>query len=259
MARKADIKICRFSGCNHTGKLIITTEDDYISEGKAYYHRDCFINKEQKMISDRLAKDKEINEKRLAREQEIAKKRLDKERELAEKRLAKKKIKKCGYYNCCHENKVVDTTVEEFVVREGKYYHIDCWENFEKIKDKEDVLKADIQLLKNMWIENISNTVPLAHLYKELNIIIRDQGVDSKYVIFVLDYCIKNKCNLRYPGGLKYYVYKQEIKSAFAKKETQKRVAGATFCVDAAYDDNSPKFSVNKKPTGFSNILNRRK
>lgn len=221
MARKADIKVCRFAECNHPGKIVNIAEDDYVADGRSYYHKDCFDEKEQRLINERLAKSKR---------------------------------RKCGYYNCNHPQKIIDTGNEEFVTKEGRYYHIDCWKEFEKVRDTEEILRADIQLIKNMWIENISNTVVIQRLYQELNKLIRDQGIDPKYVIFVLDYCIKHKFNLRYPAGLKYFVDNSEIKCAYDKAKAKKKIEKADFTVKET-EDTAPKFSINKKPGGFNSIL----
>lgn len=168
-------------------------------------------------------------------------------------------IKTCRYQNCKHRDKQVNIAEQEYVAVGRSYYHADCYVQKDAMDKAEEKLKADIQLIKNMWVENISETVVLSQLYLELNKLIRERGISSEYVIFVMDYVIKNKCKLRYPGGLKYYVDKQDIKDAFAKKEVQKKIANATFAVDVSSDDNSPKFSVNKRPSGFSSILSRRK
>lgn len=303
MARKADIRICRFAECAHTGKIIDISEDNYFADGKAYYHKECFEAKEQKIIDERIAKEKEIAERRSEKEREIAnkrlqkeheaeqrrkekelekesrrlqkereaeqkriekeqakdQKRLEKEQEAAAQRLARSKLKKCSYRNCNHSSKTIDTACEEYQLRKGKYYHPDCLISFEKNIDKETIISADIQLIKNMWIADISDTVVIPCLYAELNKLIADRGISSKYVVFVVDYCIKNKCNLRYPGGLKYYVDRQEIKNAYEKEQAKEIVKKAEFIADISAEDTSPKFSINKKPTGFSSILSRRK
>ena len=168
-------------------------------------------------------------------------------------------IKTCRYKDCKHSSKEINIAEQKYMAVGRNYFHVDCYAAKEAAESAEAKLKADIQLIKNMWIENISDTVVLSQLYLELNKLIRERGISSDYVIFVLNYCIKNRCNLRYPGGLKYYVDKQEIKDAFAKKEAQKAISNATFSIDEFTEDNSPKFSVNKRPSGFSSILNRRK
>lgn len=174
--------------------------------------------------------------------------------------MAKKAdIKICRYDKCEHPEKKVNIAEEEFVANGRKYYHSECWAKFEKEEQAENKLKADIQLIKNMWIENISSTVVISQLYLEINKLVRDRKIDSEYIIFVLDYCIKNKCKLRYPGGLKYYVDKQEIRDAYTRNNARKVIANADFSVKENNEDDTPKFSVNRKPTGFNSILSSRK
>lgn len=225
MARNADIKTCRYSACTHPNRKINLTTDDYVVIGKSYYHRICLEEKEVK---------------------------------IAEEKEAKERFKPCCYKKCRHKSVIIDKKCEDYMQEGSKHYHSDCWRDLKTEEEKEKAIKADIQTLKDMWIANISSTVPLAHLYRELNAMIREQGIDSKYVVFTLEYCIKNKMNLRYPGGLKYYVDRQDIKDAYAKVEARKKIGNAKFTVDDSIDEfDTPKFSVNKRPSGFGSILNR--
>lgn len=164
-------------------------------------------------------------------------------------------IKVCRYSACRYREKKVNIAEEEYVADGKKYYHADCYTTMEAEAKTEEKIKSDIQLIKNMWVENISNTVVLSQLYLEINKLVRERGIATDYVIFVLDYCIKNHCNLRYPGGLKYYVDKQDIKDAFKKDQARKIINNATFCVDETMIDHSPKFTINRKPSGFKSIL----
>ena len=163
-------------------------------------------------------------------------------------------LKTCRYKKCKFPDRRLNIAEQDYVSVGRLYFHKDCYEEKEKEDRIEEKIRADVQLIKNIWIENISNTVVLSQLYLEINKLIRERCIDSEYVIFVLDYCIKNHCNLRYPAGLKYYVDKQEIKDAFEKKHAKKIVNNATFNVDTT-TDSSPKFTINRKPSGFNSIL----
>lgn len=218
MARKSDIKICRFKGCTHPEREIDISIDDYELVGKAaYYHRECLA---------------------------------EQNRQKAFKKCAAADKCKCG-------NKPIDTTGTGFIQKGNKYYHKECWEEGQGLS-KDDATKADIQLIKNLWLERINRTVVVSYLYKELNALIRDQGIDSKYVVFVVEYCIEKKLNLRFPGGLKYFVDKQEIKDAYARKRAREVVGKATFEADESETDDSPKFTFTQKPRGFNTILRRK-
>lgn len=163
-------------------------------------------------------------------------------------------IKICRYAKCKHAEKKINISEDLFVVDGRKYYHQECFDALEREEASEAKLKADIQLIKNMWIENISDTVVFSQLYIEINRLVRERGIESEYVIYVLDYCIKNKMNLRYPAGLKYYIDNEEIKSSYEKTKIRKIIEKADFSVHET-TDTAPKFTINKKTGGFSNIL----
>lgn len=172
--------------------------------------------------------------------------------------MAKKTdIKKCRYPYCKHENKEIDISVEEYKVSGKMYYHTDCYKAKIEGEWKDKQTKADLQLIKNLWIENISNTVVFSQLYHSLNDLLQ-RGIESGYLVFVIQYCIKHQMNLRYPQGLKYYVDNKEIKDAYNKK-TRPVIKVSDFTAEEnVVNDEVPKFSVNKKPTGFKSILGGR-
>lgn len=168
--------------------------------------------------------------------------------------MAKADIRKCRYCNCKHLSQDIDTAKEPYKKKGSKFYHEDCWILQEQMNQKDAQTKADIQLIRNLWIERINNTVVLSQLYQVLNEYIA-RGVSSEYLVFTVEYCIKNKCVLRYPYGLKYYIDNQEIKDAYARTQIAKnRVKQEQFV--SVDNDDAPKFTVkNKKMTGFGKIL----
>ena len=167
-------------------------------------------------------------------------------------------IKVCRYKKCRHPESKINIAEDSFVlIGKSSYFHSDCHEQ-KQLEDKaEEQLKADIQLIKNLWLEKISDTVVISQLYLEINRLVRERNIPSDYVIFVLQYCIKNKCNLRYPAGLKFYVDRQEIKDAYKKRKMLK-IDTSSFSVNSDQADEAPKFTVNSKPSGFSSILGRK-
>lgn len=168
-------------------------------------------------------------------------------------------IKTCRYARCNHPDKLIDITKDNYHVEGRMYYHADCY-NLKKRGDwKDEQTKKDLQYIKNQWVLNINQTVVYSQLFHCLNDLIA-RGVSSEYLVFVLDYVIKNKMNLRHPQGFKYYVDRQEIKDAYQKHLIAKSGANnkSNFVVT---DDSStaPKFSVAQKPQGFKSILGGKK
>lgn len=153
----------------------------------------------------------------------------------------KDRTRVCKYINCKHNDKVhIDK--EPFVKGKDGFYHDDCYKE-----------KADLQLFRSLWCENISSTVVFSDLNRILNQLMSRKGVTVDYLLFVLQYVIDNKCNLRYPAGFRYYVDNQNIKAAYEKKN-KKIIAPFDFVVSNTVDD-APKFSINQKPSGFNSIL----
>ena len=81
------------------------------------------------------------------------------------------------------------------------------------------------------------------------------RGISSEYLVFVFDYVVKNKMNLRHPFGFKYYVAKDEIKDAYKKEQAKKnKIDLSSFTVTDNTD--APTFTAPKKQQfGFGSIL----
>lgn len=168
-------------------------------------------------------------------------------------------IKTCRYARCNHPNRNIDIATDDYKTNGKMYYHSDCYKLKQKSDWKDEQTKKDLQYIKNQWVLHINQTVVYSQLFHCLNDLI-SRGVSSEYLAFVLDYVIKNKMNLRYPQGFKYYVDKQEIKDAYQKHLIAKSGANnkSNFVVK---DNNSsaPRFSVSQKPIGFKSILGGKK
>lgn len=168
--------------------------------------------------------------------------------------MAKKTdIKICRYKQCKHPTKEIDITMDEYVAKGNMYYHKDCYKAKEKGEWKDDKTKADLQLIKNMWVEHISKTVVYSQLFRCLNDLI-SRNIESEYLVFVMQYCIEHKLNLNYPAGLNYFVDKKEIKDAYTKKKLNTTGYKQSF-VAVENEEIAPKFSVNRKPNGFQSII----
>lgn len=166
-------------------------------------------------------------------------------------------IRKCRYKDCKHSTREIDITKDEFKVKGSMYYHTDCYKLNKESAWKDEKTKADLQYIKTQWILHISNTVVYSELFRCLNGLL-DRGITSDYLVFVMDYVVKNKLTLNHPNGFKYYVDKQYIKDAYNKHLlSQSSVNVQTDFVVSTDDTNTPKFSINKKPSGFGSILKK--
>ena len=171
--------------------------------------------------------------------------------------MAKSNIRMCRYAQCNHSTKEINLDVDEYTQKGKIYYHKDCYKAKIKGEWKDEKTKQDLQTIKNLWIEHINDTVIYSQLFQMLNGFLQ-RGVESEYLLFVLQYCILHKYKLQYPGGFKYYVDRQEIKDAYARTKIAKmRQSPLPKIADS--EEISPKFSISSKPKGFSSIFKKDK
>lgn len=157
--------------------------------------------------------------------------------------MAKSDTRKCRYTNCLHESKDINLETDKFIKDGSSYYHEDCHHT-----------KQNIQLIKTLWHDHIDGMVVYSQLMKILNQLIFHDKVSSDYLVFAIKYAINHDdIKLRYPPGIRYVIGNQRVKDAYTKSLT-KAISNTTF---VAHEDesNAPKFSFNKKPTGFGSIL----
>lgn len=168
-------------------------------------------------------------------------------------------IKTCRYRQCKHTAKDIDISCDEYVVKGNMYYHKDCYKAKVSGEWKDEATKADLQLIKNLWFEHINKTVVYSQLFRVLNDLIA-RGIESDYLVFVMNYIIEHKMNLNYPAGFKYFVDKKEIKDAYQKHLVAKSgVNNKLNFVVTDDNSNAPKFTVIQKPVGFKSILGGKK
>lgn len=163
-------------------------------------------------------------------------------------------IKNCRYVGCLHGGKIDITTDVFEVVGKYQYYHSDCLKKKNEEEKANSKTKSDLQYIKNQWVLHIDNTVVYSQLFRCLNDLIA-RGISSEYLVFVFDYVVKNKMNLRHPFGFKYYVAKDEIKDAYKKEQAKKnKIDLSSFTVTDNTD--APTFTAPKKQQfGFGSIL----
>ena len=152
------------------------------------------------------------------------------------------KLRVCKYINCRHQSKI-NIAGEPFHKDQHGYYHADCYRE-----------KCDLELFRDIWKKNVSNTVVISYLNKVLNELLAC-GVSSDFLLFALQHVVKNHLPLRYPNGFRYYVDNQNIKDEYNKS---KRVFFKDDCFAVSEElDHAPSFSIRKKDQGFQSVLKR--
>ena len=116
---------------------------------------------------------------------------------------------KCRYKNCKHDNRELD---KDDAVLSGKasYYHKDCYKEMTAIKRVIDV-----------YVKKVDNQPIFTQLRQVVNKLIIEQGVDSEYLIFAINYCADLGI-IKHPPGLFYIVKNERVKKEWDKRLTAK-------------------------------------
>jgi len=107
-----------------------------------------------------------------------------------------------------------EVTKEEGIKYNNKYYHSEC---LKIVKDKQEIVR--------LYLEQINPNETKAMLNKSIYQLIHQKGYSSDYVLFIINYTIKNQIKLNNPFGLHYVVtnteaikqYKEQILRQKAK------------------------------------------
>lgn len=168
--------------------------------------------------------------------------------------MAKVDIKVCRYKNCKHADKSIDISKDDFVKAGRLFFHSDCYKEKTTNEEKEKATSADMQFIKNLWIENISQTVSIPLLFKILREYL-DRGISSDYLVFVMQYIVSHHCKLNHPFGFRYYIDDDTIKMEYKKKIKPEIPKDAFSVVESQEEYTEKKFSAPKKLNGFGSIL----
>lgn len=150
---------------------------------------------------------------------------------------------KCTYKHCQHET--CEIPQDEAVRVGNRYMHTDCATN-----------SIHIKKIIDLYYEKISKTVVMSTLVKTINNIVFGKGVDSGYLLFVLNHAIRMKIPIRSPYGLHYLIDNKKLKELWIRREGHKI---EDIIKKEVQSENSNKVEFSYTPQinkGFSNILN---
>lgn len=153
--------------------------------------------------------------------------------------MSNSKTYKCAFRHCSHES--CEVLQDEAVKLGNRYFHVDCANTYRNINE-----------IKVLYNEKVSNTVVMPQLTSVINNIIFKKHVDSEYLLFALKSAISTKKKINYPQGLHYIIDDFRIKNAWEKKQLQS-IGKVKFEVKS---NNEPMFRVNEpKKKGLDNLF----
>lgn len=153
--------------------------------------------------------------------------------------MKKSNTVKCRYSSCLHDTKELDK--EEAVKVGSQYYHKDCYETKEQIKE-----------IIDLFVKNVNPNPVYAQLQAVIKQIVFTRGIGSEYLLFGLKYYIKNKIPLSYPQGLYYVVQNKDVKNEYEKSKAKaiKSIEVNIEETNGNYFEYKPK-----KQKGFADII----
>lgn len=114
----------------------------------------------------------------------------------------KEKVYKCWYKNC--KNKKVSENDTTMIKVGNKRFHKTCYQNQENLKK-----------CRELYIQYINPAVIHSQLNKALNTLILDKKVEVDFLLYVIEYVIDNKIEVKAPYTLYYKVNDYKIKNAY--------------------------------------------
>ena len=119
----------------------------------------------------------------------------------------KDKVYKCGYKQCKLGGKVN----KDIAVKKGnRYYHSEC---LQEIYNKEQI--------RELFLKHINPTEIISLLNRTINQIIDVKKVSSEFLLYALEYVIKNKLPLNRAAGLYYIINNKHIKNDYMKQKAK--------------------------------------
>lgn len=141
---------------------------------------------------------------------------------------------KCGY--CSNE------VAKEEAVKDGRYYHKDCYRTKQGKKEIEEY-----------WFEEINAGTLIQVLRKVIKDIVELYDVD--YVLWVLKKCKQSNIKLQYPQGLKGCCDKKEFKDEWHRNKLNSATTKMRNEFENHINTEQSKFEYMDKTKNFTRIL----
>ena len=143
--------------------------------------------------------------------------------------MAKKsqpKLVHCRYPKCKFLHETTELKKDD-AVKSGSssYYHPDCYHTMQTVNK-----------IKDIFYKEVNSTLTgkqIGQLVSIVNNMIFSKHIDVDYILFGVEYFIKNKPGaLKYPGGVAYVVNDKDVTAAWEKEQDRKIRAEIKIAMD---------------------------
>lgn len=148
----------------------------------------------------------------------------------------------CKYSSCLHESREINK--ENAVKKGSSYYHKDCLQTQEEIKE-----------IINLFKNHINPNPVYSQLQSVIKNIVFTKGLGSNFLLFGLRYYIENKIPLNYPQGLYYVVQNKDVVKAYQKKMADKAMSEFRQNQEIPENVTTPFGYVNKRKQTITDII----
>jgi len=156
-------------------------------------------------------------------------------------KMKNKEIYKCGYKQC----KLGGEVKKDIAVKKGnRYYHSEC---LQEIYNKEQI--------RELFLKHINPTEIISLLNRTINQIIDVKKVSGEFLLYALEYVIKNKLPLNHAVGLYYIINNKHIKNDYMKqkaKEIDNKIRNKN-----AQSNDEVKFNLSIQDNTWKRIIER--
>jgi len=119
------------------------------------------------------------------------------------------RLVKCQYTHCLHDGKVDRDLALAY---NSKYYHKDCYEMFQIMLNIRDLCFQ------------VDPTIVFKQLNGYINKLVYEKNIDPEYIIFTLEFIIRNNLEVNLPYGLIYKLNDFNVKNAYKNVSIQKKL-----------------------------------
>lgn len=112
----------------------------------------------------------------------------------------KSRLYKCWYKNC----KIGKVANNEAIKIGNKRYHKKCYQDLE-----------DLKKCRELYVEYINPAVVHVQLNSTINNLVNDKKIKPCYLLYVIEYIIDNKLEVKSVYSLHYFINNYKIKNSY--------------------------------------------